>query len=587
MLEREEKMEQKNKKFFSLLLLPGILIAVFFLVVYTPKIFAQSDGFAPFQFPTPKQLRNIQLHHFKSVCGIGGQHAAHCLAKITTLDDGTTPFVGSTPSPSSLGPVQLHTAYQLPCQPGVIVSSNCATPSQFGPQTIAIVDAYNYTTVENDLHVYDSLFGIPECTKSNGCLTTVNQNGGSVLPAFQDSGWALETSLDVEVAHAVCQTCKILLVETNSNSLLDLGTGVNTAANMGANAISNSYGGGEFSGEKNYDTFYNHPGVAVTASSGDNGYGVEYPAASQYVVGVGGTTLQLFTDNSYASESVWSGSGSGCSLFENANSWQVNLSNWNSTGCFGKRGVADVSADADPSTGVAVYDSTPYSGQIGWWQVGGTSLASPIIAGTYVLGGGVLPNTLASSLVYANNTPFNFHDIISGSNGFCGTSMCQAGIGYDGPSGVGSPNGISGFTGAVSTPTPTPTEPPATPTPGITLTPTPTPTSSGPTPTPTPTFTPTPTPIQSGPSVTITSPLNGSTVRRNSIVTITATATDAVGITKVVFSVNNNVLSTRITSPYQTLWIVPFARNIQYTLKATAYDTIGNSASSSVVVTSR
>ena len=160
-------------------------------------------------------------------------------------------------------------------------------------------------------------------------------------------------------------------MEASSSSFASIFTAENTAARLGATEISNSYGGSEFLGETSYDSYYNHPGVAVTVSSGDGGYGVEYPAASRYVVAVGGTTLNLNNDNSYNSESAWSG-GSGCSAYETANTWQTSNTNWSQTGCGSERGVADVSADADPNTGAAVYDSTPYSGSVrlvpGWWH---------------------------------------------------------------------------------------------------------------------------------------------------------------------------------------------------------------------------
>jgi len=502
----------------------------------------------------PKKLLTFSLRRFKPLCGFPGYDLVYCHAKVVTQNDGVTPLAGSTPLSTSLGPTQFHMAYQLPCQPGGGVQSGCSTPSQFGPATIAIVDAFHAPTLENDLTVYSNYFGIPVCTKASGCLTVVDQNGGQSLPTQVNSGWAMETSLDVEIAHAICQTCKILLVEVNSNSFLSMGTGVNTAARLGAMAISNSYGGAEWSGEKSYDSYYNHPGIAVTASSGDNGYGAEYPATSPNVVGVGGTTLQIFTDFSYASESVWSGTGSGCSRYETASPWQTSLPNWNQTACLTHRAIADVAADADPNTGAAVYDSTAYGGQTGWWQVGGTSLSSPIIAAAFALAGGVAPSTQAPSVLYANSTPLNFHDITTGANGSCPTIMCKAVSGFDGPTGLGTPEGIGGFGPVVFV---------------------------SPTPTPIP-------PIDNiAPVVTITSPTDGSTVRRNSGLTIRASASDNIGVTKVEFYINASLLSTSMTSPYRASWAVPSARNVKYVLAAKAYDAAGNSSSSAVMVTSR
>ncbi len=260
------------------------------------------------------------------------------------------------------------------------------------------VDAYNDPTIESDLSTYDTQYGLPACTTSNGCFTKVDQNGGTNYPRT-NSGWALEISLDVETAHEICQTCKIVLVEATTNSLSNLAAAVNQAAKQGATEISNSYGGSESSGETTYDSSYNHSGTAVTAS-GDGGYGVEYLAASPYVVAVGGTTLNLTRSNTYSSESAWSSAGSGCSAYETANSWQTAVSDWSQTGCGTKRGVADVSADADPNTGAAVYDSTRYQGQPGWFQVGGTSLSSPLIASVFALAGG------ASSYANAQQIPY-------------------------------------------------------------------------------------------------------------------------------------------------------------------------------------
>ncbi len=419
------------------------------------------------------------------MCSILGQNGeARCHSRVI-IDDQGNPLTGSNPLPGGYGPAQFHTAYSLPCTPGGTTQSTCGLPGSFGPQIIAIVDAYHNPTIENDLNVFSNTYGLPNCTHANGCLTIVNQNGGTNLPKTVNGSWSLEASLDVEVAHEMCQTCKILLVEASSPTMLNLATAVNAAAKLGATAISNSYGGSEWSSETLYDSYFNHPGIAITVSSGDSGYGPEYPAASSNVVAVGGTSLQLFSDNTYASESVWNSAGSGCSLYENANSWQSSLSNWNQTGCGTKRGIADVAADADPNTGASVYDSTSYSGFKGWWLVGGTSLSSPIIASTFTLTGKAFPNSNSSSIPYTNFNLSNFHDVTTGSNGFCGTSICNGITGYDGPTGLGSPNGLAGFGGINVTPTPTPTPTP-------TSTPTPTPTAG---PTPTPTTTPTPTPV--------------------------------------------------------------------------------------------
>jgi subtilase family serine protease len=313
-------------------------------------------------------------------------------------------------------------------------------------QIVAIVDAYNDPNILSDLNVYSDTFGIPRlpacvgaiASSATPCFQKVDQRGGTAYPQT-NAGWALEISLDVEIVHAVCQNCSILLVEADSNSFANLMAAVDRAATLGANEISNSYGGGEFSGESSYDSHFNRTGVAITVSSGDSGYGVEYPAASLFVTAVGGTTLNLNSNNSYNSESVWSGAGSGCSAYESKPGFQSDPS------C-AKRTVADVSADANPNTGAAIYDSVRYQGRLGWFKVGGTSLASPLIAAVYALAGGVSAGTYGNSVPYANGNSGNLHDITSGSNGSCGGSyLCTGVAGYDGPTGRGTPNGTGAF----------------------------------------------------------------------------------------------------------------------------------------------
>jgi len=361
------------------------------------------------------------------VCpGPAGPDTARCHARVVTDAKGAPQ---AATAPKGYGPVQFRGAYGLP--------SAAATA-----QTIAIVDAFDDPKIAGDLNAYSSQFGLPQCNSANPCFQKVNQSGSASGPFPRtDSGWSLEIALDVEVAHAVCPDCKILLVEANSNSLNDLAAAVNTAAKLGANEISNSYGGSEYSSEVN-DAAYNHPGVAVTVASGDNGYGsFGFPAASPSVIAVGGTTLTLGAGNAYGSESVWSGAGSGCSLYLTAPAWQSFL-----TACGGKRGTADVAADANPSTGAAVYDTVKYQGRSGWFQVGGTSLSSPLIAAVYALAGGLPEGTTAASGLYGHlGESAVLHDVTSGSNGTCSTIMCKGAAGYDGPTGVGTPNGIGAF----------------------------------------------------------------------------------------------------------------------------------------------
>jgi subtilase family serine protease len=352
---------------------------------------------------------------FIHVCGAAPVGYAHCHALRVSPN---------ASSPAGYNPADLQSAYNLP-------SSTAGSG-----QTVAIVDAYDDPNAESDLGIYRSQFGLPACTTANGCFKKVDQNGGTNYPRT-NRGWAQEISLDLDMASAICPNCHILLVEASSNSLTNLGTAVNRAAALGANEISNSYGGGESSSDSSYDsTYYNHPGIAITVSSGDSGYGVQYPAASQYVTAVGGTTLNRASNTRGWSETTWSGAGSGCSAYDPKPSWQKD------SGC-SKRTVADVSAVADPNTGVSVYDSFTYQGQSGWLVFGGTSVASPIIASIYALAGNASTATYGS-YPYSHSSSLN--DVTSGSNGSCGGSyLCTAGTGYDGPTGLGTPNGTGGF----------------------------------------------------------------------------------------------------------------------------------------------
>ena len=333
---------------------------------------------------------------------------------IRTLSTGTTP--------SGYGPADLQSAYALP-------SSTAGSG-----QTVAIVDAYDDPNAENDVNVYRAQFGIPACTTANGCFRKVNQTGGTTYPS-KNGGWAQEISLDLDMVSAACPNCHILLVEASSASNANLATAVNTAASLGANEISNSYGGGE-TGATN--SAYNHAGVIITASAGDSGTGAQQPCSYSTVVCVGGTNLQHASNSRGWSETAWSGSGSGCSAYVAKPSWQTD------TGCT-KRSEADVSADADPNSGVAVYDSLAYKGQSGWMVFGGTSASSPLIAAVYALAGNASSLTAAQS-VWQHGGTSSLNDVTSGSNGTCSISyICNAGVGYDGPTGWGTPNGTSAF----------------------------------------------------------------------------------------------------------------------------------------------
>lgn len=361
-------------------------------------------------------------HRPAAVCGAPGRpDMARCHAYVQVDDATGKPFV--TGGPAGYGPADLQSAYNL--AGGATTGGTSAT--------VAIVDAFDDPNAEADLAAYRSQFGLSSCTTANGCFRKVDQRGGTAYPA-PDTGWAQEISLDLDMVSAICPNCKILLVEADNNYYDNLGAAVNYAAGQGVTAISNSYGGGEWNGEATYEGYYNHPGVAVTVSSGDGSYGVEFPAASRYVTAVGGTSLTqaLGTTRGWA-ETAWSGAGSGCSAYIAKPTWQ------HDNRC-SKRTVADVSAVADPNTGVAVYDTYNTGG---WVTFGGTSVASPIIASVYALAGNAASVNYGA---YPYSHTSSLYDVTSGSNGACrGTYLCAARSGYDGPTGLGTPKGMGGF----------------------------------------------------------------------------------------------------------------------------------------------
>jgi hypothetical protein len=463
----------------------------------------------------------------RPVCSAPGPGQAGCLAlelvpRTATARAHTHPL-GMTraralaePSPAGgsfgLRPQDLHTAYQLP---------NPASSTQ----TIALVDAYNDPTARKDLKAYDEEFGLTECS---GCFAQVNQSGSAAaasLPfpqtkaeleaaessastatreeAEEAAGWGLEISLDVEAARATCHSCHILLVEADSPRFEDLEAAESAARALGATEISNSWGGPECERPLKVRLCtedrpaFDDPGAIITASAGDDGYlswdasaeaergFAGYPASSPHVIAVGGTRLSpLGAGGAWTGESVWNGDGAGgggCSVEFTAPAWQVGVSDWSAVGCKAKRAVSDVAADADPYTGLAVHytDSsckTTYeqAGKLkvlpNWCTIGGTSLASPLIAATFALAGGAHGTAYPAKTLYENEAqaPASLHDVTAGSNGECTSpfdaetglsgcsalqeaadcaekSICLAGPGYDGPSGVGTPDGITAF----------------------------------------------------------------------------------------------------------------------------------------------
>lgn len=418
------------------------------------------------------------------------------------------------------------------------------------PQTIALVDAYNDYEAEADLKKYDQEFGLQELARcsagqSSDCFEQVNQKGESGNPPFPHSetelasteeacvtsksketaserkarerdcdlaleadGWSVEISTDIEVARSVCQNCRIVLVEASSSSYAALEEAENAAVGLGATEVSNSWGGEE---PQSDSEAFKHPGVVITASSGDEGYlnwteaaeaeaakesyyaGANYPASSPHVVAVGGTKLTL-AGGERASETVWNedpdssggdegAGGGGCSTSFAAPVWQSSVPDWSQVGCGSKRAVADVAADADPYTGVAVYDTMPNLREevnakgerhvlktpLKWVTIGGTSVASPIVASIFALAGGAHGVEYPAQTLYSHLGQSSLYDVTSGGNGKCDGLysscsgslsstldcgeqwlICKAAAGYDGPTGVGAPNGLTAFEPAKS-----------------------------------------------------------------------------------------------------------------------------------------
>ncbi|KUO13635.1 putative Ig domain-containing protein [Streptomyces sp. DSM 15324] len=369
------------------------------------------------------------------LCGEPAPGHATCFAQRRTdiKQRLATALAAAAAAPSGLSPANLHSAYNLPSTGG-------------SGLTVAVVDAFNDPNAESDLATYRSTYGLSACTKANGCFKQVSQTGSTTSLPTNDTGWAGEEALDLDMVSAVCPNCNITLIEANSATDADLGTAENEAVALGAKFVSNSWGGGESSSQTGEDTsYFKHPGVAITVSAGDSAYGAEYPATSQYVTAVGGTALATSSTTRGWTESVWhtsstEGTGSGCSAYDPKPSWQTD------TGC-AKRMEADVSAVADPATGVAVYDT--YGGS-GWAVYGGTSASAPIIAGVYALAG--TPGSGDYPAKYPYSHTGNLYDVTSGSNGTCSTSyFCTARTGYDGPTGWGTPNGTTAFTAGTAT----------------------------------------------------------------------------------------------------------------------------------------
>ncbi|HZU80520.1 MAG TPA: hypothetical protein VE991_11440 [Acidimicrobiales bacterium] len=394
-------------------------------------------------------IAQLGLRPAPTGCAVAQPGNVACAGEQLVLPDGT-PYASSTPT--GYGPADLQSAYNV---------ASAAASAGVG-QTVALVDAYDDPNAAADLATYRSTYGLPACAAGT-CFRKVNQSGAAGPYPAPNAGWATEISLGMEMVSAMCPQCHILLVEANSPTIADLAAAENTAATLGATEISNEYGGSEAASDTTLDASYDHPGIAITASSGDSGYGVNYPASSPFVTAVGGTTLTRSTSTSRGwTESAWSGAGAGCSAYEPKPTWQTDPK------C-AERTVADVSAVADPATGVAVYDSyggatgnallcgllgTACPQPTGWFVVGGTSVSAPIVASVYALAGNAA--SITPGYPYAHSGSLN--DVTtgndwSGGGGLlgllpppnCGSYLCNAGPGYDGPTGLGTPNGTAAF----------------------------------------------------------------------------------------------------------------------------------------------
>jgi subtilase family serine protease len=340
----------------------------------------------------------------------------HCFAQVQTQSSQIQAFA----APQGFGPSELIDAYHVKA---------LGTAA-----TIAVVDAYDYANAESDLAKYRTQFGLPACTTANGCFKRVNQSGkASPLPGKAPAGddWTVEAALDLDMASAACPSCKLILVEAQDDEGDGLYLGNDGAATLGATVVSNSWGGIEDGTESTLETHFNHAGVGYFASTGDSGFdnggdGPQYPATSAHVTAVGGTSLVVTANTRGYSEKAWADGGANCSTSIARPSFQPKISQ-----C-AKRYNSDVSAVADPNTGVAVFNK----GSGGWIVVGGTSASSPFVAGVMALYG---LGAQGPGYAYAHAT--EYFDVHSGKDGTCGNVLCKAGVGWDGPTGIGTPNG--------------------------------------------------------------------------------------------------------------------------------------------------
>jgi hypothetical protein len=347
------------------------------------------------------------------------------------------PASSGSSAPSGYSPASLRSAYKL----------TKSSDSGGRGETVAIVEAFRDPAAAADLAVYRSHYKLPACTRPNGCLRIINEHGGSKLPAA-NRAWATDQTIGLDAVSALCPHCHLLLVEASSNSLQNLGTAEDTAAQR-AKFVFNGWGSQEAIGQDSDAHYFNHPGVAIVFSSGDNGYGATFPADLQYVTSVGGTSLKRSKFNTrHWAETAWADTGSGCSSLEPKPSWQ-RLDASAPDGCLNRTGN-DVGADANPSTGIATYDTY---GSHGWTKAGGVSVAAAIVTAAYALAGNPAPRTYPASYPYQQRS--HLFDVQFGTNGGCDLNrqyLCTAAQGFDGPTGLGTPDGAAGF--AASSPRP-------------------------------------------------------------------------------------------------------------------------------------
>ena len=355
-------------------------------------------------------------------------------------------------NPFAYRPVDLQKAYNLVA----------ASKGRGKGMTVAIVDGGDDPDAARNLAAYRKEWGLPACNTATGagCLVKVNQNGkASPLPIADPTGsWEVEESLDLDMVSAICPNCRILLVEAGFDAanipeqynpdITQFSAAENSAVALGAKFVSNSWGGPESFADQAFNPAFRHPGVAITVAAGDEGYGVSYPASTQFVTSVGGTSLVPASGKSRTwSESAWSGTGSGCSAIQAKPAWQA-VDDTSPDGCL-NRTDNDVSAVADPNTGVWIYDTYPYLGQtLDWESVGGTSAASPIIAAVYALAGTPKAGTYPASYLYQKGHTAHLYPVSGGTNGWCETFrayLCHGEPGYDAPTGLGTPDGVTAF----------------------------------------------------------------------------------------------------------------------------------------------